>query len=397
MTTAARIPDAALGALLLTLAVAIPRLYAEDAQAKTRLDALLQDAWETEKRENPPFATGTGDHRYDDRLQSVATVDLERRAAAARGYLERLGAIDVKALAPQDRVSYAMLERDLRDDLARHQFRTDRIPITADSGFHTGLSRLPQDMPLATVKDYENYIARLRAIPTFFDQHVEHMREGLKSGFTVARVALAGYDATMRPHAVADPEKSVFWKPFVKFPHVLDVLVEEGRDGSQPREIALVVLDVGERHVLGQPREAGVEAAVRRDRDAVGAEPVAREVVREVALEHRMADAVLRRERLDVDRLQALEVRAGRGRAALEVGGRDRLQLVVVAVVAGARREGRVLALVVLPGVLEQRVQAGLGLGVFRVQVGDRDGEGEEQRAERGVRDSGGRGHERGG
>jgi uncharacterized protein (DUF885 family) len=218
MTTAARIPDAALGALLLTLAVAIPRLYAEDAQAKTRLDALLQDAWETEKRENPPFATGTGDHRYDDRLQSVATVDLERRAAAARGYLERLGAIDVKALAPQDRVSYAMLERDLRDDLARHQFRTDRIPITADSGFHTGLSRLPQDMPLATVKDYENYIARLRAIPTFFDQHVEHMREGLKSGFTVARVALAGYDATMRPHAVSDHETSVFWKPFVSFP-----------------------------------------------------------------------------------------------------------------------------------------------------------------------------------
>ncbi len=171
MTTAARIPDAALGALLLTLAVAIPRLHAEDAQAKARLDALLQDAWENEKRENPTFATGTGDHRYDDRLQSVATVDLERRAAAARGYLERLRAIDAKALAPQDRVSHAMLERDLRDDLARHQFRTDRVPITADSGFHTGLSRLPQDMPLATVKDYENYVARLRAIPTFFDQH----------------------------------------------------------------------------------------------------------------------------------------------------------------------------------------------------------------------------------
>ena len=46
-------------------------------------------------------------------------------------------------------------------------------------------------MPLANVKDYENYLARLRAIPTFIDQNVEHMREGLKSGFTVARVALA--------------------------------------------------------------------------------------------------------------------------------------------------------------------------------------------------------------
>ena len=98
-----------------------------------------------------------------------------------------------------------MFERDLSDDLARHQFRAYRIPITADSGFHTGLSRLPQDVPLATTKDYENYIARLRAIPAYFDQHVEHMREGLRTGFTCAKVALDGYDATMRPHAVERP------------------------------------------------------------------------------------------------------------------------------------------------------------------------------------------------
>jgi uncharacterized protein (DUF885 family) len=218
MTTVCRMPDAALAALLLVLAVAVPRARAEDAQAKARFDALLQDAWENEKRENPQLATATGDHRYDDRLESVATADLERRAAANRAFLERLHAIDVQLLAAQNRISYAMFERDLNDDLARFQFRTDRVPITADSGFHTGLSRLPQDMPLANVKDYENYLARLRAIPVFFDQHVGHMREGLKSGFTVARVALAGYDATMRPHAVADPEQSVFWKPFASFP-----------------------------------------------------------------------------------------------------------------------------------------------------------------------------------
>ena len=218
MTTDVRIPEAALAAAVLALALAAPRALAQGAEAKTRFDALLADSWEQDKRENPLFATSTGDHRFNDRLPSVATADLERRAAAARGLLERLRAIDKKALAAQDQVSYAMLERDLSDDLARHQFRAYRIPITADSGFHTGLSRLPQDVPLATTQDYENYIARLRAIPAYFDQHVEHMREGLKTGFTCPRVALEGYDATMRPHAVSDAEKSVFWKPFVSFP-----------------------------------------------------------------------------------------------------------------------------------------------------------------------------------
>jgi uncharacterized protein (DUF885 family) len=218
MTSAARIPETTLAVAALVLALAAVRAHAQDAQAKARLDALLSDAWEQDKRENPLLATSTGDHRYDDRLTSDATADLERRAAASRGYLERLSAIDAKALAPQDQVSHAMFERDLRDELARHRFHAERVPITADSGFHTGLSRLPQDMPLATVKDYENYLARLRAIPLYFDQNVEHMREGLKTGFTVARVSLAGYDATMRPHVVADPEKSVFWKPFASFP-----------------------------------------------------------------------------------------------------------------------------------------------------------------------------------
>ena len=216
--TPVRFPAGTLAIPLLVLALAATRLHAEDAAAKKRFDALLAEAWEQDKREDPLLATETGDHRFDDRLPAVATADIERRAAAARGYLERLKAIGRTALATQDRVSYAMFERELGDELARHGFRTERMPITADSGFHTGLSRLPDEVPLATLKDYENYVARLRAIPAYLDQNVEHMREGLKTGFTCAKAALAGYDSTMRPHADPDPEKSVFWKPFLSFP-----------------------------------------------------------------------------------------------------------------------------------------------------------------------------------
>ena len=185
---------------------------------KARFDALLAEAWELDKRENPLLATATGDHRFGDRLPSMTPADLERRAPRPRSQLEALLAIDHAALAPQDRVSHAMFERDLREDLARHQFRAWRIPITSDSGFHTGISRLRQEVPLATVKDYENYLARLRAIPAYFEQYQALMREGLRTGFTSPQVALEGYEATMDTHVVDDPEKSVFWKPFAAFP-----------------------------------------------------------------------------------------------------------------------------------------------------------------------------------
>jgi uncharacterized protein (DUF885 family) len=207
-----------LAAAVLATSLAVPAASASQPDAKTRFDALLAEAWELGLRENPLRATATGDHRFNDRLPSMTMADLERRLAAARAQLATLSAIERAALAPQDRVSYDMFERGLREDLARHQFRTWRIPITSDSGFHTGISRLGQEVPLRTAKDYENYLSRLRAIPAYFDQFVAFMREGLRTGFTSARVALEGYDATMRPHVVSDPEQSVFWKPFAAFP-----------------------------------------------------------------------------------------------------------------------------------------------------------------------------------
>jgi uncharacterized protein (DUF885 family) len=204
----------ALVVLLLACAAALPA--ADDA--KKSLDALLAEAWEIDLRESPLLATAVGDHRFDDRLPSVTMADLERRAAQALQHLGRLQSIDRALLPPQDHVSYSMFERRLRDDIAEHEFRAWRIPITSDSGFHTEIARLPHEVPLATVPEYERYVSRLRAIPAYFDQHVALMREGLRTGFTVPRVALEGYDVTIRTHAVESVEASVFWKPFESFP-----------------------------------------------------------------------------------------------------------------------------------------------------------------------------------
>ncbi len=195
-----------------------PSLEARDADAKKRLDTLLADAWEYRLVEDPLLATAVGDHRFDDRLPSVTMADLERRAARSQQLLDRLQAIDPAGLAPADRVNHRMAEIQLRDDLAGHRFGDWRIPLTSDSGFHTEIALLTRQVPLATVRDYESYVARLRAVPTYFEQHVALLREGLRTGFTLPRVVLEGYDVTIRTHITAEPEKSVFWAPFEALP-----------------------------------------------------------------------------------------------------------------------------------------------------------------------------------
>jgi uncharacterized protein (DUF885 family) len=182
------------------------------------LEALLKEEWEFRLRENPLQASGVGDRRYDDRLPAIAPADLERRARAQRAFLERSSRIDRAALSPADRINYDMWRRELQDDLFRYRFGAYRIPILADSGFHISLADLPTRTQLGSVKDYESYIARLRALPAYVDQQIAHMRDGLEAGFTQPQVILEGYEGTISAHVVDDAGKSVFMRPFARFP-----------------------------------------------------------------------------------------------------------------------------------------------------------------------------------
>ncbi|MEK6374732.1 MAG: DUF885 domain-containing protein [Acidobacteriota bacterium] len=205
--------------LLVTLALLAARPGAgAPTQEVARLHALFDRAWETRLRENPLFATSAGRHEYNDRLPSATPADLERRNAQRRANLAELAAIDRAKLPAAEVVNYDMFRQGIENSIASYELGDYQIPFNADSGFHTGFSRLPQDVPLATVKDYDNYISRLKAWPRYVREEIALMRLGLARGMTVPRATLDGYDHTISAHVVDDATKSVFWRPFEKFP-----------------------------------------------------------------------------------------------------------------------------------------------------------------------------------
>ena len=216
-----------LAALLLAPAPAPAPAGAQRPGAATRLHALFDSAWAFEVREDPLLATEVGDHRYNDRLPAVSKDAEARRAQARRVFLDKLRAIDRTALDGTNRVSYDVFERQLRDRIGEFDYSGYLLPLTADYGFHMGFADLPNRVPLATTKDYENYIARLRAFPAYVAEHIALMREGIALGVTVPRVTLQGYEATIASHVVADVTKSVFWAPLERFPPGVPALVRE--------------------------------------------------------------------------------------------------------------------------------------------------------------------------
>jgi uncharacterized protein (DUF885 family) len=194
----------------------LPISAAADEVAK--LHGLFDREWEFRVKEDPLFATSVGRQELNDRLPSMTLADLERQNAANKAMLGELGAIDRSKLPAEEQVNYDIFRRQLENRVASFELGEDQMPFNADSGFHTGFSRLPEEVPLATVKDYENYISRLKAWPRYVKEQIELMQTGLKRGMTVPRATLDGYEGTILAHVVDDPAKSVFWVPFEKFP-----------------------------------------------------------------------------------------------------------------------------------------------------------------------------------
>ena len=202
--------------LVLGLALTSPLHAQENAEA--RLKRFFGEQWERTLEENPLLATSFGDRRYNARLSQVGLAAQRQSVEASRAALLRLRAIPRDSLSERDRQNYDIFLRAASERIADAEFGGHLIPITNREGFHTSFPELPSRVPLATVRDYEDYVARLRAFRAYAGQHVELMREGMRVGMVLPRISVDSVPGTLTPHIVDDPTKSLLYRPFERFP-----------------------------------------------------------------------------------------------------------------------------------------------------------------------------------
>jgi uncharacterized protein (DUF885 family) len=106
----------------------------------------------------------------------------------------------------------------MRDRIAEYEFGTYLMPMTKASGLHRSFPDLPNIAPLDTLKDCENYVARLDAFQAFAGAHIELMRAGIRRGYIPPRVVLEGIEDSIQAHIVQDPTESVLFRPFEQLP-----------------------------------------------------------------------------------------------------------------------------------------------------------------------------------
>ncbi len=191
---------------------------AGESDPTRELHQIFEDEWEFRLQQDPLFATSVGVHDFNDRLPEVNEAAEQRRARFQEKFLARLDRIDRDRLSREDQINLDIFRIQLDSRIASFRYRSHLIPILADSGFHTSLARLPENVPLGTVRDYENYISRMQAFPLYMGEHIELMLEGLRTGFTQPQVILEGYEGSIQAQVVEDPTASVFYAPFQNFP-----------------------------------------------------------------------------------------------------------------------------------------------------------------------------------
>lgn len=199
-----------------TFCLVLPARAAESPAQQ--LKQLFDDSWQFQLREDPLFATYAGDHRYNDRLPDVSSAAQARQNAEDRKFLQRLLAIPRAELTPAEQINYDIFARLKRDLIAEYEFASYLMPITGRTGFHISFPELGRDVPLNTVRDYENFIARLNAFGPYTDQHIELMRRGIEKGFVLPADVLRGYADPLVGNIVDDPKKSLLYAPLEDFP-----------------------------------------------------------------------------------------------------------------------------------------------------------------------------------
>ncbi len=230
----------ALIALTVANSLAATAAVGQETPALTgrELHRLFDESWEQDMQASPMFATQVGDNRFNHRLGRVSKTDQLARMENKRKLLARAKQISREKLNRQDQINRDIFIQLLENEINELEFNSFLIPITNREGFHITFPELHKQVPLKTVRDYENYIARLKDFGRYTDEHIALMKEGVERGFTLPAVVLEGYGATIRPHIVKRADDSLLFEAFASFPKSIGEaerkrLTESGREAIE--------------------------------------------------------------------------------------------------------------------------------------------------------------------
>ncbi len=211
----------ALAALAALLSFSVSAQTAPTASAADRtkdLHDIFHEYWEATLERAPEFASSIGDKRYNDRITDYSVRAENAWLEQEQNFLLKLAAIEPAGLSDQDRTSRDLLLRSLADDQEAAEFKQWEMPLSQMDGIYATYPRLVAQLSFSSTKDYDDWIARLRAMPHAFDQNITNMAIGVDDHRVPPKFLLEEALTQVKQLAAQKPEDSPLALPLKSFP-----------------------------------------------------------------------------------------------------------------------------------------------------------------------------------
>ena len=187
-------------------------------QRVKKLHELLNEQWEYTLRTSPELASIIGDKRYNDKLSDFSQAAIDADLRQARVFLQKFQQIDTTGFPEQEQLNRDLMVRDLRERLEAAKFKEWEMPVTQFGGLHIDTPQFVTSLSFSTVKDYEDYIARLKQLPRAFDETMIQMRKGMRDGLMPPKILLVQVAEQAEEIAKQKSEETPFAQPTNNFP-----------------------------------------------------------------------------------------------------------------------------------------------------------------------------------
>jgi len=217
LAAAAALPPArpALRAQTLAGGPAVPVTLDDRRKA---LNGIFQEYWEDRLKHDPEFASTIGDKRYNDQVSDYSVKAVNDWLAREQNYLLRLAAIDSAGFTDQEKTSQELLIRHFEMDQEAAEFKEWQMPVNQMGGIYSDYPQLVAALSFTTVKDYDDWIARLHALPEAFAQVTEDMEIGIEDHRVPPKYLLEKALDQVKQLANQKPEDSPLALPLKTFP-----------------------------------------------------------------------------------------------------------------------------------------------------------------------------------
>jgi uncharacterized protein (DUF885 family) len=189
---------------------------AESTDSKA-LHALFTAAWDYEMEQRPEEASELGDRRWNDRWEDRSPEAYARRNQHNQEILAQLAKIDRSKLNTTDQLNYDLFQKRYADRVEMFKYRWFLLEFNQREGPQTS-DTLSDGLRFTTVKDYQDWLARMRAVPEYLERFTALLREGMRERMVHPRVIMERIPGQIEKQIVSDPTQSGYYKPFHQFP-----------------------------------------------------------------------------------------------------------------------------------------------------------------------------------